>query len=206
MPRKTPASPVRKRTRKVATVPTLAEATAAAIAALPFAPDREPTDPRGFFALAAPDGADYDGDAIRVQIAAQIAKDRAAGLSGNDLRAKYAGPSEAHAKGRGLTGPIRRRVLREYGHGSVIARSYDAYRDGAARAGSAHAREHGPLAAARTEARLDALAREATDALDAKAIRAALRAAGRKAPTVRGGDESALRAAHVALLREADAA
>jgi len=189
-----------RKSRPAPKVPTLAEFVSSAIAELPFAPDREPSDPRGFFALVAPDGADYSADDVRAAIAESIAQDRAAGLSGNDLRARYSGPGEAHAKGRGLTGPMRRKVLREYGHGSLVGKSYREYRDGEARTGSAHAREHGPLAAARAADRMRTLAEESTAVLSAKEIRAILRNDGRKVPTVRGGDESALREAHVALL------
>src|SRR5262245_53885164 len=115
----------RRTRRKAPALPSLAEFVASCIAALPFAPDRRPTDARNFAALVVPDGVEYDADAVRVGIAEQIAKDRAAGLSGNDLRGKYSGASEAHAKGRGLTGPMRRKVLRDYGHGSLVARSYE---------------------------------------------------------------------------------
>jgi hypothetical protein len=78
----------------------------------------------------------------RRSIAEAIAADKAQGLSGNELRAKY---------GERLTGPARRKVLRAFGLDSpaTIARSYDAYRDGEPRSGSRHAREHGAQAEAR---------------------------------------------------------
>lgn len=209
MPRKTrttevPAPPA---------VPALEEFVADCIAALPFDPDAAPDAPHLFANLSAPDGADFDGDAVRVAIAASIARDRAAGFSGNDLRAKYAGPAEAHGKGRGLTGPRRREVLRKYGFGSLVARSYVAYSDGDARTGSAHARMHGAKAADRAaaDAALVAAAEEeAKEAnvqavvagTDLRAMRSELRDAGRKVPTVRGGDETALRTAYADLLRE----
>jgi hypothetical protein len=78
--------------------------------------------------------------AQRRAVAKAIAADKAGGLSGDEMRSKY-GPR--------LTGPARRKVLREYGYVSTahIARSYDAYRDGEDRKGTRHAREHGANAA-----------------------------------------------------------
>jgi hypothetical protein len=52
----------------------------------------------------------------RKALAAKIAKDREAGLSGAALREKY---------GEWLTGPVRRQLLREFGHSALIAQSYD---------------------------------------------------------------------------------
>jgi hypothetical protein len=54
--------------------------------------------------------------AQRKALAAKIAKDKQAGLSGAALRDKY---------GEWLTGPVRRTLLREFGHDSLIAASYD---------------------------------------------------------------------------------
>ena len=117
----------------------------------------------------------------RRSIAEQIAADKASGLSGNELRAKY---------GERLTGPARRKVLRTFGLDSpaTIARSYDEYRDGQPRSGSRHAREHG----ARAEERRAALREEADAAL----------VAARKAPK---GRTKASREAHAALVAECEA-
>jgi len=194
-PRKT-ASKARKSPSKRATVPTLAEAVASAIAAHPFDFDAPADAPHLFPNLVAPEGAEFDADAIRVGIAESIARDRASGLSGADLRAKYSG--DGCPTNRGLSGPMRRKVLREYGHGSLVARSYTHFADGEARQGSAHARMHGPRAAERAAAALDALAAEQADALDAKQQRKLLRDAGQTVPR----DAGKLRAATVALLRE----
>jgi hypothetical protein len=54
--------------------------------------------------------------AQRKTLAAKIAKDREAKMSGADLRTKY---------GEWLTGPVRRTLLREFGHNGLIAQSYD---------------------------------------------------------------------------------
>lgn len=166
---------------------------AACIAAFPFDADATPDAPHLFPNL--PETETIPGDEIRVGIASSIAADRAAGFSGNDLRGKYAGPNEAHAKGRGLTGPMRRRVLRDYGYGSLVARSYSAYVDGTPREGSAHARMHGPRAAERAASALFEVAESIVRDLSAKDCRTLLRDAGRNVPQVRGGDESALRVA-----------
>jgi hypothetical protein len=122
-------------------------------------------------------------------IAAAIAADKAAGLSGNELRAKY---------GARLSGPARRKLLRAYGFEGTayIARSYEAYRDGDARNGSRHAREHGAAAASR---RAQA-AQEAAQAAPLAEVRKAVRASGAKPAAVRKGDETALRAQYAALL------
>jgi len=201
MPRKNrtaPAAPAARkpRTRK-ATLPTLASVVAECIALLPFRFDADPTDPNLFAnladrPLAESPNAEGNGDSIRAGIAAQIAADRAAGLSGNELRAKYSGvgcPTKL-----GLSGPMRRKVLREYGHGSVVARSYVQYSDGAPRAGSAHARAHGPHAAARVAAALDALASEQTGATPFAEQGKALRAAGQTVPRDAGKRADAYRA------------
>jgi hypothetical protein len=54
--------------------------------------------------------------AQRKALAAKIAKDREAKMTGQALRDKY---------GEWLTGPYRRELLREFGHGALIAKSYD---------------------------------------------------------------------------------
>src|SRR5262252_4399537 len=54
--------------------------------------------------------------AQRKALAAKIAKDKQAGMSGQGLREKY---------GSWLTGPVRRQLFREFGHDGLIARSYD---------------------------------------------------------------------------------
>jgi len=195
MPARKPKQSPRKRTpRKVA--PNLAQTVADAIAAYPFDFDAPADAPHLFANLSAPEGAEFDADAIRVGIAESIARDRASGLSGADLRAKYSG--DGCPTNRGLSGPMRRKVLREYGHGSLVARSYTHFADGEARQGSAHARMHGPRAAERAAAALDSLAREQAEALDPKAQRKLLRDAGQTVPR----DAGKLLAATVALLRE----
>jgi hypothetical protein len=54
--------------------------------------------------------------AQRKSLAAKVAKDKQAGMTGQALRDKY---------GSWLTGPYRRELFREFGHDSLIARSYD---------------------------------------------------------------------------------
>lgn len=122
----------------------------AAIAKFPFAPDRDASKAPAYEALPAP---------MQAAIAEQIAKDRAAGLSGDQLREHYSGPGTP--TNRGLTGQLRRKVLRAHGFGSVVARSYDAYSDGDARKGTAHARQHGAQAAERQAAELAAIEEQA---------------------------------------------
>src|SRR5580765_1387894 len=97
------------KTRKTAKTPTLAERVASAILALPFAFDAEPTDANLYANLPAD---------VQAGIAESIAKDRASGLSGAEMRAKYSGPG--CPTNRGLTGPQRRKVLRADGFGSVV--------------------------------------------------------------------------------------
>lgn len=161
---------------------------AAAIALYPFAHEvPDASAPHLFANLAEP---------LQVAIAKSIAKDRAAGLSGADLRAKYSGPG--CPTNRGLSGPVRRKVLRDYGFGSVIARSYETYSDGEPRSGSAHAKEHGAKAAERQAEALrqvEADARKAELAAMRKAVRAAT---GKAAPR----KEADLRAAYAALQAE----
>lgn len=111
-------------------------------------------------------------DVQRSAVAKAVAADKASGLSGNELRAKY---------GEALTGPARRKLLRTYGLDSpaTIARSYDAYRDGDARKGTRHAREHG---ANRASGETEAPAEPVLSDADAKVARKALRAAGETVP------------------------
>jgi hypothetical protein len=54
--------------------------------------------------------------AQRKALAAKIAKAREAGATGQALRDQF---------GEWLTGPERRKLLREFGHYGLIARSYD---------------------------------------------------------------------------------
>jgi hypothetical protein len=136
-------------------------------------------------------------------IATFLAKDKAAGLSGADLRARYGGDSKSNGAPRdtGLTGPMRRTVLRRFGLDSAatIARSYDAYGDGTPRAGSAHASNYGPRAA---ERQAEALRQAEADAAKAEltAMRKAVReATGKAAPR----KEQALREAYAAISVEA---
>lgn len=103
-------------------------------AARPFADDS--TDPYA--------GRDAAG---RLAVAEQVRDAKLAGLSGAEMREQF-GPR--------LSGPARRKLLREHGFGSpaTIARSYDAYRDGESRQGTRHAKQHGAAAQAqRAEAR-----------------------------------------------------
>jgi hypothetical protein len=164
------------------------KATDAAIAALPFSPLHEPTAPERFGNLPEP---------MRVAIAKRIADDRASGLSGAACRLRYGGTVDAiDGDSAGLSGPVRRKVLRDYGYGSVIGRSYDAYRDGDSRAGSAHARLHGPNAADRIAA-----AKAAVE----KAERAEAAKARRRAKAAERRAAKAAAAAADALAREGQA-
>jgi hypothetical protein len=54
--------------------------------------------------------------AQRKALAAKIAKAKENGATGNQLREQF---------GEWLTGPTRRTLLREFGHDSAIAKSYD---------------------------------------------------------------------------------
>lgn len=54
--------------------------------------------------------------AQRKALAAKVAKDKEAKMTGQALRDKY---------GAWLTGPYRRELLREFGHGHLIAPTYD---------------------------------------------------------------------------------
>lgn len=114
---------------------------------------------------------------MQAKIAAEIARDKAAGFSGADLRAKFGGESKSNGAERdtGLTGPMRRKVLRAHGLDSAatIARSYEAYGDGTPRVGSAHARNYGALAAERQAAALAEVAAAAEKAEKAAARKAA---------------------------------
>jgi predicted secreted Zn-dependent protease len=123
---------------------------------------------------------------VQQTIAENIAADKVAGLSGNELRAKY---------GERLTGPARRKVLRDFSlaTAATIARSYAQYRDGQARIGSRHAREHGSQAAARIREH----AAETVAGLSIPECRKVLRTAGHPVPAVRKGNETALREATI---------
>ena len=52
----------------------------------------------------------------RKALAAKVAKAREAGATGDQLREQF---------GEWLTGPVRRTLLREHGHGHLVAKSYD---------------------------------------------------------------------------------
>lgn len=117
---------------------------AAAIAARPFDPSHAADAPQAFGNLPEP---------MQRKVAESIARDKAAGLSGADLRARYGGESKSQGADRdtGLTGPMRRTVLRRFAldTAATIARSYETYGDGTPRVGSAHARNYGARAAER---------------------------------------------------------
>lgn len=142
-----------------------------AIAARPFDPSHEADAPQAFGNLP---------ENLQRAVASSIARDKAAGLSGADLRARYGGESKSNGAPRdtGLTGPMRRTVLRrfELATAQTIARSYDAYGDGTPRAGSAHARNYGARAAER-QAEAIREAEEAARKAERKAEQAAKRAA-----------------------------
>lgn len=162
----------------------------AAVAARPFDPSHAADAPEAYGNL---------GEAMQRAVAASIAKDKAAGLSGADLRARYGGESKSQGAPRdsGLTGPLRREVLRRFGLDSAatIARSYEAYGDGTPRSGSAHARNYGARAAERHAEALRIAEQQAAKA-ELAAMRAALReATGKPAPR----KEAALREAYAAL-------
>lgn len=73
-------------------------------------------------------------DAAEAKLAKAIAADRDAGMSGNDLRAKY-----NDQLGYELTGPRRIKLLRRHGFGGLVKASYD--RDQAREAREAAAAE-----------------------------------------------------------------
>jgi hypothetical protein len=73
-------------------------------------------------------------EANEAKLAKQIAADREAKMSGNDLRAKY-----NDQLGYELTGPRRIKLLRRHGFGGLVKASYD--RDEAAKAREAAAAE-----------------------------------------------------------------
>jgi hypothetical protein len=68
----------------------------------------------------------------RKALAAKVAKDKDGGMTGQALREKY---------GSWLTGPERRKLLREFGHGHLVAASYDRAEAKAKREAAAKARE-----------------------------------------------------------------
>jgi hypothetical protein len=120
----------------------------------------------------------------KLAVAESIRAAKLAGASGNEMRATF---------GERLTGPARRKVLREHGlEAGAIARSYVEYRDGEARTGTRHAREHGANAGALRAA----AAREQAASADLALIRKALREAGASVPR----REDRARAAYEALL------
>jgi hypothetical protein len=146
-----------------------------AIAQRPFAPEHAADAPEAWGNLP---------EAMQRAVASAIGRDKAAGLSGHDLRVRYGGDSRSNGAERdsGLTGPMRRKVLRQFGLDSpaTIARSYAQYTDGEPRVGSAHAKNHGALAA---ERQAEAIRQAEADAeREAKrAERAAKRAAAKAA-------------------------
>lgn len=149
----------------------------AAIAAFPFAAYRDGSDPAAFANLP---------EKVQAGIAKCIASDLAAGGTGKDLRAKY---SDSDRTNVGLTGPRRREVLRAFGYGGAVRRSYEAYSDAEPRKGSAHASMHGPNAAERQAAALAAV-QAAEKAEAAKAARRA-KAAERRAAKAAAKAEAA---------------
>jgi hypothetical protein len=159
------------------------EAAVAALLARPFAVDS--TDPYG--------ARDAAG---KLAVAESIAQAKLAGASGNEMRAEF---------GERLTGPARRKVLREHGFDGpgYVAPSYVAYRDGEDRQGTRHAREHGALAEARRTEQREAEAeavREAVAALSASALRKALAEHGVAPATGRGSGEANRAALAAAIL------
>ena len=116
------------------------------------------------------------------QVANAVGKAKDAGASGDELRAIF---------GALLSGPARRRILREHGAADGrIAPSYDAYRDGDLRSGSRHAREHGAEAVARREAEAKAEAAKQRRAERAAERKAAREAAASTAQQVETSDAS----------------
>lgn len=174
----------------------LAQRIEEAVAALPFSPQHAADAPEAFGNLPAD---------VQEGISHAIYRDfRLLGLSGADCRKKYGGTDDATDGSEvGLSGKLRRKVLRAHGNGAGVAKSYVAYADKAPRKGSAHARTHGALAQQRAAdaIRDDAEARAAAASLPE--CRKALRDAERSVPSVRKGDEQPLRAAYAALLAEA---
>jgi hypothetical protein len=153
----------------------------AALAARPFAV--ESTDPYA--------GRDEAGQRA---VADEIAAAKAAGASGDEMRARF---------GERLSGPARRKVLRAHGYGTAsghVARSYGSYRDGEPRSGTRHAREHGARAGELAAQAKQAAAEEAAEQLSLAAARKLVRASGEQPAPVRKGDASALRAQAVAVL------
>src|SRR5262245_29960591 len=159
----------------------------AALLARPFAVDS--TDPYG--------ARDTAG---KLAVAEEIAAAKLAGASGNEMRATF---------GERLTGPARRKVLREHGFDGpgYVAPSYVAYRDGEDRVGSRHAREHGALAEARRQEQREAEAAEVAtfvETLSPAGLRKALRDLG-KVPATGKGSTEANRAAIVAAVLAGEA-
>lgn len=172
------------------------QAIESAILARPFDPAH---------AIDAPEAYGNLPEEVAFGVAQAIALDKAAGFSGADLRRKYGGASKSEGGERdtGLTGPMRRKVLRRFGLDSAatIARSYEAYSDGTPRVGSAHARNYGPQASERQAEALREAQAQAAKAELAAMRRAVREATGRAAPR----SEAKLREAYAALLAQADA-
>lgn len=104
-------------------------------------------------------------------VAKRIASAKDASLSGDEMRAVF---------GALLSGPARRKVLRDFGLAegtNRIAPSYAEYIDGDSRIGSRHAREHGAEALARREAEATKAAKSAKRKEAAAARKAAKAAA-----------------------------
>lgn len=160
------------------------------IAARPFAPEHAADAPEAWGNLS---------EAEQRAVATFLAKDKAAGMSGADLRARYGGESKSNGAPRdtGLTGPMRRTVLRRFGLDSpaTIARSYEAYGDGTPRQGSAHARNYGARAQERQAEALRQVEAEAAKAELAAMRKAVREATGKAAPR----SEAKLREAYAAL-------
>jgi hypothetical protein len=188
------------KTRETSKARNLRLAIEAAIAARPFDPAHAADAPENWANLP---------EAVQLGVAAEVARLKAGGLSGAQLRDAFGGESTANGAARdtGLTGPMRRKVLRQHGlaNAATIARSYAAYTDGEARTGTAHARYHGPNAAERVAAlqaeaeaaiaEAEAEAARKAAASERAAMRAALKAAGRPVPR----KAAELKAAYAAL-------
>lgn len=110
-------------------------------------------------------------------LAAALAAARDGGASGDATREQF---------GAGCTGPVRRDLFRRFGYEQGrIARSYEQYRDGNPRHGTAREEVAGSKAAAAREAADAEAARIAAEAEAAAASKAKRRAAARKAAATR---------------------
>lgn len=147
------------------------DALAAAIAEHPFSPYLDPTDPRAFANLSA---------SMQKAIVFAIYEDfKVRGIGAPACRAKYGGTSDANPAefNRGLSGDRRRELFLEYGKRDGIAKSYENYRNGNPRKGSAHARTQGEAFAAVAAEAARKLAEEDRKA-QSKEMRKALRESG----------------------------